>query len=194
VTFHGQLRDKGARQPNFFQPDAPRFSSQTTWRALIRFAEATEGRTGLGAEDVKAIQATKLGRLGTDAGLTLLELLPLPNRSLAGWGYSDSRFHRALPEMASRRLYQAAWLPERAAKLRELIEAHRPRAVLMYGLGYRTTWEAVCGPLTPIPELEAFAGSLGDSSVVLAKGPSAFGVTSEYWERLGSWVRAQAIS
>lgn len=99
---------------------------QPTWAGLIKILLSAEGQD-LDKESVRRFQREKLGRKdGTNA---LLELLPLPSRSLAHWLYAH---HSRLPELANRKEYTRIYGPRRAEAIRQRIQQHKPKAVVFY--------------------------------------------------------------
>lgn len=108
----------------FEQPLKP----QPTLRPLILTLLSANGRPYT-LEDIKDYQAKQWGRFG---GETLqLELLPLASPSKGAW--PDYYVRTGLPELRSRKAYEAMWVPIRIPFLRKLVATNKPKVLIAYG-------------------------------------------------------------
>ena len=71
-----------------------------------------------------------------------LELSSLPAPSTNDWSLYE-RHH--IPGLESRAKYCRTFLLKRANQLRELVQKHAPRLVIMYGTSYLRLWDTVTG-------------------------------------------------
>ena len=125
------------RHNKFFNVSRP--PTQATWRKLIRSILVAEGRTA-DLEAIRAYQRDELAAPGSSA--CLLELLPLPSRSIKDWCYSEYMAGEALK---SREAYESLVRPQRIARLSVLVKEHNPVAVVFYGKANLTYWGQVAG-------------------------------------------------
>jgi hypothetical protein len=130
-------------QPELFLPNAP---AQRTWQRLIRTIFAARGLQP-NAEQMRQFQIASFGRVeGCSASL---ELLPLPSPRTSVWNYGPGQGDPPEPwtdleYLQTRPNYRQHVLPHRIASLRQMIDEHRPSAVLFYGESYRPQWTSVC--------------------------------------------------
>jgi hypothetical protein len=168
--------------PQFFEDPVKR---QPTWAGLIRLVLAVRGEAANTAA-VRQYQRDRLGRL--DEETCLLELLPLSSRSIGKWDYAE---WSDLPYLASRKTYQQHCLPWRIGRLRQLIQQHAPPLVVFYGSTYRAWYEQVIGCEFSLDADGAGWAQQDGSLFVMIKHPAAHGVSSAYYERVGSQIRAK---
>ena len=117
-----------------------------TWAGLIRVQYATEGQFIPSTEMVRERQQHCWGRF--DSKACLLELGPLPSPGMTQWHYDRWTGDPAYGRPA----YRRAVFPQRIAKLRNLVTAHRPRVVVFYGRSYTRYWREIIGTVpTPHP-------------------------------------------
>lgn len=108
--------------------------SQRTWRQLIRMLLLGRGEPDLGGAILEH-QRTDFGRM---TGKTCVsELLPLPSPSIGAWHYAD---WSDLEWLKTREAYQNFMLLERACRLRDRVEEHRPPVVVFYGSSWHRYW------------------------------------------------------
>jgi hypothetical protein len=177
--------NRAVGQEKWFRPRPP---LQPTWSRLIRVLFAAQGRLAH-PETVKAFQSSSLGRpAGSNC---LIELLPLPSPSSSHWIYAD---HSGIPCLRSRQAYEAEVAPWRARHIHSRVEEQGPKVVLFYGFKHRDWWTRVAGaPLasTSVPEL--FAHNNGSTVYALMKHPTATGVSNDYLDAVGGWIRRSTI-
>jgi hypothetical protein len=157
---------------------------QTTWKQLIRITLAAQDRSR-DAEATREYQARRLGR--HDGETALLELYPLPAASLSDWPYgalSD------LPTLRDRKTYHNDLAPIRIQLIQKLIDEHQPRFVVMYGTSYRELWERLYGGSFEQHGNRGIShGKRGRTEMILIKHPAAKGVTNEYFDSVGHYLR-----
>lgn len=156
---------------------------QPTWRGLVRLILAAEGRA-TDADTARAYQGSELGRTGSNN--CLLELLPLPSPTVGDWIYGSIS---TLPELTTRELYAAAFVPSRIDQLRQRVAEHRPRAVIFYSRAYRAQWEQIAGQRflpTNVENLELCRA--GDTVFALTPHPVYRGITTDFFVRAGAAI------
>jgi hypothetical protein len=137
ADFHQRVADDKGPMERYFRGGA---SIQPTWGPLIRFFLRAIGRLNITTDSVRGAQTSGWGRSNSDN--CLVELLPLPSPNADDWLYSE---WSSLPHLMDRDLYRSHFLETRIAKLRDMIQEHRPRVVLFYGNRYLTWWSEVSG-------------------------------------------------
>lgn len=138
-------------------------------------------------DDILRYQRIKLGR--SDSNHAMLELLPLPSRSLkaSDWWYNQ---YSKLPYLANRDNYQNQFLFQRAASLRQRVQEYQPKAVVFYGTSYEQWWHGVAETYLAVDQGNDFAyGTNGKTLFVMMKHPVAHGVTNEYFQQVGQKIR-----
>lgn len=170
--------------PEHFQNGA---KLQRTWSKLIRTYLAAYGaNTNTG--NTRKFQIGSLGRSDQSINRTcLIELMPLPSPSTKKWlikQYTD------LTYLQCRQDYFNRVAPERVDGLRKLISEFRPKAVVFYGLGYRTQWEEISGRLSKHPQHHRMLhGSVGGTTFVAMPHPVSHGVTNADYIAVGQLLR-----
>ena len=153
---------------------------QPTWRKLIRLMLTAQGQRA-DDDSIRVFQGAKLGRLGADN--CLLELLPLPSRSVGNWIYADIS---GLPELKSRDTYRERFEPTRIAHIRARIAEHAPRVVVFYSRDKRDLWERIAGIPFKRSELADLDIAITSKTIyALTTHPTRRGVTNAYFEDAG---------
>jgi hypothetical protein len=161
----------------------PRPPLQPTWRGLIRLILSAEGRP-TDTETARAYQGTELGRIGGNT--CILELLPLPSRSVGHWIYCD---HSSLPELRTRQRYVEQIAPKRVEHLRARVHEHRPKAVIFYSRNYQSWWQQIVGaPFEAAVPPGVQLCQTGDTLFAMTVHPTYRGVTTEYFVSSGRAV------
>lgn len=162
----------------------PTSKTQSTWRQLIRtFLMAKTGRPPTD-EEILTYQRKNLARERARE-TALLELMPLPSRSVRNWIYTAAD----LPELKSRRTYSQSFREDRARHLRSLIEQHEPSTVVFYGA--RRSWPGLLR--VEIDHVRHFDTTiLGKTLLVFTPHPTAFGVRNDTFLTLGEYVRQES--
>jgi hypothetical protein len=161
--------------------DSPKL--QPTWKHLMRVALTAEGRPS-DRETMRKYQTTEWG---TKAGnVCIVELLPLPAPSISSWLYRDIS---KLPYLAGRKTYREHVVSSRIAHLRQRIDEHQPKAVVLYGSGYDEYWKRIAG----VDDWDTSAGGVrfataGSTLFVPSKHPVAHGATNDYFEDIGRLI------
>jgi hypothetical protein len=153
---------------------------QPTWRGLIRLILGAEGRA-VDTETVRRYQGGELGRAGGNN--CVLELLPLPSRSVDSWLYGE---HSALPSLRSRQQYVEHFAPKRVAHIRQRIQDHRPSAVVFYSRNYQPWWEQIVGaPFDPAEAPGLHIARTPRTLFVMTMHPTYRGVSADYFVKAG---------
>jgi hypothetical protein len=167
----------------------PKPKLQRTWDKLIQVLLCIEGKTPT-KEDVRRYQQLHWAR--RTSSVCLLELLPLPSPSANHWLYAQ---HSQLPDLSSRDRYRKQWSALRTERLRQRIARHQPKAVIFYSFGYLAYWAAIVGaPLQPILADTMYARHHNDCLYLVLKHPNTRGVTSEYFQEAGRYIRRVLIA
>ena len=145
------------------QGDRP--PTQATWRRLIQLLLGFKGEFA----DLNSVRTYQKNPWGSIDGETaVLEVSALHARSLS--------------EDVDRNTYR----DKRIATLGERLKEHRPRFVIMYGLGYRDIFEQVIG--APLRNGHAWQGS---SLCALVEHPTARpGKSPQWWIEKGKEIRS----
>lgn len=156
---------------------------QATWKHLIRIALASKGHDPQ-LEAIRRFQHEALGRRAGDT--CLVELFPLPSRSLSTWRYDE---WTTLPEVRTRQGYLTEVGAQREAGLRALINRHAPRAVVFYGLGYKERWQRIVeAPFVETGIDGVSTASRGSTPCLLVPHPVARGATGALFENAGRLI------
>lgn len=153
---------------------------QSTWSKLIRIALCAE-QAPCSGEAARKYQRDDLAK-GTGR-TALIELLPLPSRSLGDWIYAELN----LPELADRDQYSEHLKDRRIRTIRARIDEYRPAAVVFYGLACRSDWQKIADA-----EFEFTATSrhgvaqTGSTRFILTRHPVARGTTNDEFCAIGS--------
>lgn len=162
---------------------------QTTWGRLIRLYLAARGEP-VDTETVRAFQRDKLA-----SEVTLLELLPLPLRSMKNkdWFYKET----GILELETRASYREAFASKREQKLRDLVHHHRPKVVVFYGLSYAEYWKAVAGvdsfSSADVDGQEYLYTTSGHTTFLILKHPAARLMSNAYFETIGGLLREEKL-
>jgi hypothetical protein len=114
AVFHNEI---GYRR--YFEKRPP---LQNAWNKLIRILLSAEGKLLREKTDVartelvREYQRTSLGRRGGQS--CLLELLPLPSKSISDWLYAE---HTTLDYCANRDVYKTHFMPRRADHIKVVL-------------------------------------------------------------------------
>ena len=155
---------------------------QKTWSGLIRAVLTAQGRRS-DNEAVRAFQAEELGRHAGE--ICMLELLPLPARSIGSWPYMAVG---ELEYLRNRETYTEKVLPRRLERIVAEAREHRPRAVVCYGLGYQEYWAALSDNAFEerlIEGKKTLVGRAGGALLLVIQHPAAYGVPKAYFEAVG---------
>lgn len=171
AEFHASFGDASR-----FLPNAP---VQRTWKELMRLALLARGES----DELEAIREHQISAFGRSGGqAALLELMPLPKRSLRDWPYAAWTSPEAAPNLATRAAYAKAIRAPRIAAIRALIKAHAPKVVVFYGAGYRKHWELISGLGFEGGDFPKTARS-GSTLFILLPHPVARGAVSERYRK-----------
>lgn len=161
---------------------------QKTWSKLVAVALSAQGQPN-DRESIRRHQRDELGR--RDGGTALIELFPLPSRSIGDWIYAAS----GLPELSSREAYTRSLAESRVQAIQERIDLHKPAAVVFYGAGYRQHWESIAASsFRSDRESGVESTRRGPSLMLLAPHPVAHGVSNADFCRIGEFIRSAVSS
>lgn len=159
---------------------------QKTWLGLIRVQLGREGvRHGRRSlELARDYQRVSLCRTSKEC---LIELLPLPSRSIGKWPWAER--YPQVSWLRNRTVYRKHVLGPRCERICRAIHKHRPRAVVFYGLTYQDEWSRISGARfaeTAIPQV-SFAH---DSNTLFAvmPHPNMHGLKAEYFLKVGAAI------
>lgn len=101
--------------------------------------------------------------------MATLELSPLPCPSTKeeDWLYKSS----GLVGLSSRKEYEKNYLPDRAEKLKELIQKYKPKLIIFYSMKYLNYWEKIIGEMPQIvTDRTRFASNKDTAFCVIPNG------------------------
>ena len=171
----------------YFGPQ-PKF--QSTWSKLVRVLHILEDKPVV-TDALRQTQGAEFGR--SDGSSCLLELLPLPSPSTNHWLYGE---HSRLAHIQNRETYRQTVMPKRVARLSAMIQRHRPRSVLFYGLGYRDHWQSISGQTFDELRIGKFTTLIGSNKhtlFVVAPHPTSTGITNAYFNAVGELMRERIL-
>lgn len=156
---------------------------QRTWMQQARIVLASKGLPSA-KPDVKVYQRDFIGRKTGET--CLVELLPLPSRSLNHWDYN---LWSGLPLLKDRKTYRDYCVPWRAEHIRTRIEEYKPKVVVFMGQGYLKYWNTIAGQKSSFTDKGGFwAANSEGTKFIITKHPAAFGVTNAYFETIGNFI------
>ncbi|MEH2091134.1 hypothetical protein [Nostoc sp.] len=164
---------------------------QPTWNKLIRIVLSAKEKENIDLENVRKYQINELGR--KDKETCLLELFPLPSRSLNDWIFNPP--HTQLSFLSNRGTYEKYCLEKRINYISQRIKEHQPKAVVFYGVGYEPYWRKITEKITDVEFSRISEGFLICRSIktvfVMAKHPVSRGLTNEYFHNIGRSISAK---
>lgn len=157
---------------------------QTTWKQQIRIVLASKGKlTSL--DNIRAYQRDVLGR--KESEICLLELLPLTSPKTNTWHYDK---WSSLPYLKSRDAYRNHCIPWRCDHIRSRIFSFHPKLVVFCGSSYFIHWQNIAGHKVQFRKQDGFwMGKSPPTLFLIVKHPAAFGITNNYFDSIGSFVR-----
>jgi len=161
---------------------------QPTWGKLIRSALHAIGEE-VSNESIRRYQANRLAR--DDSETCLIELMPLPSKSIETWTYDEIS---DLSYLKSRKIYMDQIAPARKIALARLIKTHRPKIVVFYSSQYLDDWIDVVGAGTVWMD-KAFgkiAKSVG-TTYYCVPHPTSYGVKNSNYDDLGQSMREAMV-
>ena len=132
---------------------------QRTWRGMCYIMLRLEGKeptTG----NIRNYQSEKLGRY--DGNTLLTELMPIRKPKVHRWGCEE-----LIPQFTSRDEYYRAVKPRRIKLLRELVEDHKPKAIICYGKAYWNDYQELFEGNDFIPNSQFQIVLSGETMVIL---------------------------
>ena len=178
-------------------PDNPLFSDvpkpQRTWKRLCLIELALRGDEGP-LSDALQHQANSLGRQA--GGNMLLELLPLPkpSRDPEDWKYGTWTTISWLRQHDS---YEKRVSAGRIKAIKALLDEHRPRVIVFYGLTFRKYWQQL-GLIRPQKVPIGKAGkstyiTRSDRAVFVAVNHPADRLPDSYFVGVGEHLRGLGV-
>jgi len=166
----------------FFSPETKKI--QTTWGGIIRLILSIENKP-IDKENILDFQKNSLGR--EKGNNFLLELLPLPHRSISNWDYSSYN----LPQFSSRKNYIKHYTPKRIKQIKKLIAENNPAVVVFYSATkkYIKDWEEIIGIEENNDLRSPYLIKKDKTIFVICKHPAAHGITNDYYPELGKNIR-----
>ncbi len=171
-----QLRERAALDPivdlvgcsvhpgKYLTGDRPLL--QRTWTLLIAIMLAVRNQPA-DSDAIRAYQCDRLGR--SDGESLLLELMPLPARSVAEWAPYDVLFE----DFPNREAYFDALLAGRIAAIQRTI-AYGPKLVILYGSGYWPSYRHIFPSIMTWQRSDVFEyARVGTTGVILMPHPVA---------------------
>lgn len=159
---------------------------QPTWNKLIRIYLSLQGQKPT-TEMVRQFQVRSFGRHSSDN--CILELLPLPSKSITTWIYAN---HSQIPELQTRDSYHNLWMPKRAHILRELILQYKPHCVIFYSVNpiYQHWWKQIANIADQWSHREGVQVATNtNTTFAITKHPVTKGISSEYFHSIGRIIR-----
>lgn len=162
----------------WFADNAP---TQKTYRPLIYIhLYLTTGKEPT-LEEIRQFQIGSFGRKKSDH--TVLELMPLPSRSIkeADWLYGDFN----IEGLASRKEYLKTYKPRRVHQLQELIHEHKPKLVLFYSRTYLSDWQQIANiPFEEIIPKKLHTAKDHDTLYAVVPHATSFGMSTSDWKNI----------
>lgn len=166
--------------------DPPAF--QRTWDGLIRIALAAVGIEPSN-RDIQQYQLNEFARTGSNEAV--LELFPLPSKSVKDWIYEGYSKDPRLSFLADKRRYRRHVILQRQDGLRSRIASYRPRVVIYYGLSFRPFYETIAGANFETTLLDkVFALRTSTMLHVLTLHPADFRSSHRYFSDVGRFIRS----
>lgn len=165
-------------------------SIQPTWGKLIRILLAIEHpkKRMPDKEQVRGFQIEKFGK--RKANHAMLDLMPLPCRSLQSWHYAEF----GVGHLETRKSYERIYLNKRTELFQELIKKHGPKAVVFCGINQlHKAWRGIAGG--KFKSVDAGRGKLhfkdgGRTRYFVIPHPAARQPHgNRYWHKIGLTIR-----
>lgn len=158
--------------------------TQKTWKGLIDILQTIHG--GERINNVQ-YQACHLGR--QDGTSCLLELLPLPRRTMRDNIYENCRKHGHICNTPE---YRKHFFKIRKKKMTQMINEYKPRLVLFYGTTYLQHWQKVAGTQFTESQTGIYLGqqrAIKDQTLfAMIKHPVSWGLNSNYCSTAGEVI------
>lgn len=175
---------------------------QRTWGGLIKMIYYSQNNLGAKIEDRKNYQASKFARAKSDE--CLLELFPLPSPGVNKFHYNE---WSGIPYLKSRTQYKDFLREIRTEKIKSLIAANKPRAVVFYSSspGYTNSWSDISnidfgeinGDIvegTNRKRLVIKSAKKDETLYIITHHPVYRNLNSSYFERVGVLIRENVLA
>lgn len=155
---------------------------QPTWGPLIRIMLNIQGNKCFDNNDIRRIQSNGL------QGMTLLELRPLPSKNIKTWQYQ--KWFPKVEFLKKRKDYNNFIDKTRKSHLYNMIQNHKPKVVIFYGLGFMPEWGFALGFKEIKVGKHRFNYShFGQTIIVSMVHPTA--ASYKYCNEIGNKIREQ---
>lgn len=162
---------------------------QTTWNKAIRIFLASQGINPT-QEMVRTYQSEQFARVNSET--CMLELLPLPSRSISHWIYAD---YSSLEVLQNRPTYLKEIAPIRTRYLKNKVASFKPRWVVFFGANskYQQHWNDIAGVNFKHLTRGSYSYLIADSQdtrFAISLHPAAKGIKNDYFYQLGQVLTA----
>ncbi|MFN8486089.1 MAG: hypothetical protein U0350_00775 [Caldilineaceae bacterium] len=164
-------------------------SKHNTWDKLIRILFTANTDKLPTPDNVRIYRQKDWGR--QNGNECLLELFPLPSRSMKDWLYDK---YSRLPSLVSRKQYSQAWSGPRIERLKKRLETYQPKVVVFYSLKYREKyWERIVGrPFTKTSEkLYVYRKAQTLFVVINHPSPPRRSLPDSYFDNAGQFIKSE---
>lgn len=153
---------------------------QTTWNKAIRILLSSQGINPT-QEMVRTYQSEQFARVNSET--CILELLPLPSRSISHWIYADYSF---LEILQNRQTYIKEIAPIRVCYLKNKINSFKPKWVVFFGVNYKYQlyWNEIANVTFKRLTRGSYSYLIADSEdtrFAISLHPAAKGITNDYF-------------
>ena len=171
---------------------------QPTWSKVIRLYLCAQNRCGAENFDqhskvnpekfkniIRNFQASEFGK--SDKNNLVVELLPLPITK--NWMYRD--YASEYPELQSLQRYRK-WkelVESRISKFQTLYKEFPPKLIIAYTLGHLEDFKAIVNNERFTKREFVEKTAYKSQTMVIIYSPNTRGITNQYFERVGHWIR-----
>lgn len=157
---------------------------QTTWNKAIRIFLSSQGINPT-QEMVRTYQSEQFARVNSET--CILELFPLPSRSISHWIYAN---YSSLETLQNRQTYTDKIAPIRVRYLKNKITSFKPRQVVFFGVDfkYQLYWNEIADVTFKRLTGGSYSYLIADSKdtrFVISLHPAAKGIKNDYFCQSG---------
>lgn len=162
---------------------------QTTWNKAIRVFLSSQGINPT-LEMVRTYQSEQFARVNSET--CILELLPLPSRSIKDWIYTQ---YPSLQILQNRQTYMEEVAPIRVPYIRDKISSLKPKWVVFFGLDsrYQSHWKDIANVTFKHLTRGSYSYLIADSKdtrFAISSHPATKGIKNDYFYQLGQVLAA----
>lgn len=162
---------------------------QTTWNKAIRIFLSSQGKNPT-PEMVRTYQSEQFARVNSET--CILELLPLPSRSVKHWIYAN---YSSLQILQNKQTYMEEVAPIRVPYIRDKISLFKPKQVVFFGLDsrYQSHWNKIAGVTFKHLKRGSYLYLIADSKdtrFAISSHPATRGIKNDYFYQLGQVLAA----